>query len=396
MPTVFASMQKHLLVYTLRDELLDLLSSKTGKHYQGLACAARGSLSLSSSCKSELIQIDHAYNLVRHISQASIGLFLGEVQADLNGQGKWRAKLRRSKHNPVSTTGSASTSSGDEGSSSLGYGVSNNEGNNKVTDMPKVGAGSVKEEVNLYCEQSTQTVDSDHAFEILLERLHDLQTMVMETRADVLSFGCAARQPVMQPVQAGCAESSSEAPAAPVPQAQTVQYFQIDTDTEAHERSLCELKQFSVTLREKEKIAKLVDLLKLEANKTVTYVKSEQRAMVLRKLLLDCSFHVVAVHSKLDPEEIKESISNFESGADHSNSIMVYPDCLHPVEQVKLATSVINFDMPNSSETYLRRVGEFASVASRAVISFSTTSEDAGVLSEVQDRFGVTICEGYG
>ena len=66
---------------------------------------------------------------------------------------------------------------------------------------------------------------------------------------------------------------------------------------------VCELKQFSVTLMEKEKIAKLVGLLKLEANKTIIHVKSEQRAMVLHKLFLDCSFHVVAVHSKLDPEE---------------------------------------------------------------------------------------------
>jgi len=86
-------MNKHLLIYQLRDELLDTLAGVSGQHFQGLASAARGTDSLSPGCRSQLIKVDFAYNLVRHITKESVYLFQKEVNEDLDGRGKWRRTL---------------------------------------------------------------------------------------------------------------------------------------------------------------------------------------------------------------------------------------------------------------------------------------------------------------
>merc|ERR1711871_1590124 len=64
------------------------------------------------------------------------------------------------------------------------------------------------------------------------------------------------------------------------------------------------LLQYFVKLTEKEKNRKLNDLLDaLEFNQVVIFVKSVQRAIALDKLLVECSFPSLAIHSGLDQEE---------------------------------------------------------------------------------------------
>merc|ERR1712187_402854 len=58
------------------------------------------------------------------------------------------------------------------------------------------------------------------------------------------------------------------------------------------------LLQYFVKLTEKEKNRKLNDLLEaLEFNQVVIFVKSVQRAIALDKLLVECSFPSIAIHS---------------------------------------------------------------------------------------------------
>merc|ERR550537_1606872 len=82
--------------------------------------------------------------------------------------------------------------------------------------------------------------------------------------------------------------------------------------TDPHEISVDEeskltlhgLLQYYVKLTEKEKNRKLNDLLDaLEFNQVVIFVKSVQRATVLDKLLQECNFPSIAIHSGLNQEE---------------------------------------------------------------------------------------------
>lgn len=64
------------------------------------------------------------------------------------------------------------------------------------------------------------------------------------------------------------------------------------------------LQQYYVKLSEPEKNRKLSDLLdKLEFNQVIIFVKSTHRATELDKLLRECSFPSIAVHSGVSQEE---------------------------------------------------------------------------------------------
>merc|ERR1711865_321827 len=78
---------------------------------------------------------------------------------------------------------------------------------------------------------------------------------------------------------------------------------EIRVDEEA-KLTLHGLLQYYVKLSEKEKNRKLNDLLDvLEFNQIVIFVKSVQRAIALDKLLVECNFPSVTIHSGLKQEE---------------------------------------------------------------------------------------------
>merc|ERR1712039_851193 len=73
------------------------------------------------------------------------------------------------------------------------------------------------------------------------------------------------------------------------------------------------LLQYYKKLTEKEKNRKLNDLLDaLEFNQVVIFVKSVQRAIALDKLLVECSFPSIAIHSQLTQDERIDRYKQFK------------------------------------------------------------------------------------
>merc|ERR1711903_132788 len=74
------------------------------------------------------------------------------------------------------------------------------------------------------------------------------------------------------------------------------------------------LLQYYVKLTEKEKNRKLNDLLDaLHFNQVIIFVKSVQRAVALDKLLVECNFPSIAVHSRLTQQERIDRYTQFKS-----------------------------------------------------------------------------------
>jgi len=170
--------------------------------------------------------------------------------------------------------------------------------------------------------------------------------------------------------------------------------------TDPHEISVDEeskltlhgLLQYYVKLDEKAKNRKLNDLLDaLEFNQVVIFVKSVQRAMALDKLLQECSFPSLAIHSGLKQEERIEKYKQFK---EFQKRIMVSTDLFGRGIDIERVNIVINYDMPEESDSYLHRVGRAGRFGTKGLaITFSSTDEDAEVLKKVQSRFEVNIGE---
>merc|ERR1739848_681514 len=152
------------------------------------------------------------------------------------------------------------------------------------------------------------------------------------------------------------------------------------------------LLQYYVKLQEKEKNRKLNDLLDaLEFNQVVIFVKSVQRAIALYKLLVECNFPSIAVHSGLGQED---RIARYKQFKDFQKRILVSTDLFGRGIDIERVNIVINYDMPDSSDSYLHRVGRAGRFGTKGLaISFVSGEEDSEVLKKVQSRFEVNITD---
>merc|ERR1712137_961718 len=152
------------------------------------------------------------------------------------------------------------------------------------------------------------------------------------------------------------------------------------------------LLQYYVKLGEKDKNRKLNDLLDaLEFNQVVIFVKSVQRAIALDKLLVECNFPSIAIHSGLDQEE---RINRYKQFKEFQKRIMVSTDLFGRGIDIERVNIVVNCDMPSDSDSYLHRVGRAGRFGTKGLaITFSADDEDAAVLKSVQERFEVNIGE---
>merc|ERR1712178_280849 len=150
------------------------------------------------------------------------------------------------------------------------------------------------------------------------------------------------------------------------------------------------LLQYYVKLSEKEKNRKLNDMLDaLEFNQVVIFVKSVQRAIALDKLLVECSFPSIAIHSGLDQEE---RIKRYKQFKEFQKRIMVCTDLFGRGIDIERVNIVINYDMTDDSDSYLHRVGRAGRFGTKGLaISFVATDEDQEVLKKVQERFELNI-----
>jgi len=152
------------------------------------------------------------------------------------------------------------------------------------------------------------------------------------------------------------------------------------------------LLQYYVKLSEKEKNRKLNDLLDaLEFNQVVIFVKSVQRATALDKLLVECNFPSIAIHSGLNQED---RIARYKQFKEFQKRIMVSTDLFGRGIDIERVNIVINYDMPDESDSYLHRVGRAGRFGTKGLaITFVTSDEDQDVLKKVQERFEVNIGE---
>jgi len=160
--------------------------------------------------------------------------------------------------------------------------------------------------------------------------------------------------------------------------------------TDGAKLTLHGLKQYYVQLQENEKNRKLVDLLDaLEFNQVVIFVKSVNRASELNKLLQDCNFPSICIHGGMKQEERIEKYTKFK---EFQARIMVATNIFGRGIDIERVNVVVNYDMAETADTYLHRVGRAGRFGTKGLaISFVSSAEDGEVLNEVQKHFVVSI-----
>merc|ERR1711871_1700712 len=150
------------------------------------------------------------------------------------------------------------------------------------------------------------------------------------------------------------------------------------------------LVQHYVNMEESEKNRKLNDLLDaLDFNQVVIFVKSVNRAIELNKLLVECNFPSICIHGSMKQED---RIQKYQSFKKFEHRILVSTDIWGRGIDIERVNIVINYDMPEASDSYLHRVGRAGRFGTKGLaITFASTEEDGKILEEVQSRFEVSI-----
>ncbi|KAL0874591.1 hypothetical protein Bca101_024296 [Brassica carinata] len=163
--------------------------------------------------------------------------------------------------------------------------------------------------------------------------------------------------------------------------------MEIYVDDEA-KLTLHGLVQHYIKLSEMEKNRKLNDLLDaLDFNQVVIFVKSVSRAGELNKLLIECNFPSICIHSGMSQEERLTHYKSFKEG---HKRILVATDLEGRGIDIERVNIVINYDMPDSADTYLHRVGRAGRFGTKG-LAITFVASDSEVLNQVQARFEVDI-----
>jgi ATP-dependent RNA helicase DeaD len=105
----------------------------------------------------------------------------------------------------------------------------------------------------------------------------------------------------------------------------------------------------------KDKAARLVELLKTEEpEQAIIFTRTKIGASKLEKLLKDKGLDVKALHGDLS-QGVRDGV--MISFKDHRVKLLVATDIAARGLDVDHVTHVINYDVPNSSETYVHRIG---------------------------------------
>jgi ATP-dependent RNA helicase DDX49/DBP8 len=123
---------------------------------------------------------------------------------------------------------------------------------------------------------------------------------------------------------------------------------------------------------------------------TLIFVNKTKTAELLRRTLRLLSHTVTSLHSQLSQQERQNSLGRFRAEA---SKILVATDLASRGLDIPVVSLVINFDLPQSPEDYIHRVGRTAR-AGRGGRSISFVSErDVLLIKAIEERVGAEMAK---
>lgn len=114
---------------------------------------------------------------------------------------------------------------------------------------------------------------------------------------------------------------------------------------------------------------------------------------MLNKLLMTLDLNSLTIHSKMKQTErieIYEKFKNFET------RILVATNLVSRGIDIERVNLVINYDMPESADTYLHRVGRAGRYQTKGIaLSFyeKENEEESNILKEIKEKFVIEVPE---
>merc|ERR1719289_194365 len=158
------------------------------------------------------------------------------------------------------------------------------------------------------------------------------------------------------------------------------------------ELTLKGIKQFFVAVeREEWKFDTLCDLYEtLTVTQAVIFINTKRKVDWLTDKMRDSNFTVSAIHGDM-PQQERDAITNeFRQG---ESRVLIATDVFGRGIDVAQVSLVINYDLPNSRELYIHRIGRSGRFGRKGVAVNFVKPEDIRILRDIEQFYGTQIDE---
>ncbi len=152
------------------------------------------------------------------------------------------------------------------------------------------------------------------------------------------------------------------------------------------------IKQYYVAMEDDEdKYCTLKDLFShFSVSQCIIYSNTVERVEKLYRSMKTDGFPVSRIHSRMTREEREASFLEFKSGG---SRVLISSDLTARGIDIQQVSTVINFDVPKSVDTYLHRIGRSGRWGRKGVGINFVTRRDIGLVKNIEKHYSTQISE---
>ncbi|MGH7864499.1 MAG: DEAD/DEAH box helicase [Candidatus Binataceae bacterium] len=144
---------------------------------------------------------------------------------------------------------------------------------------------------------------------------------------------------------------------------------------------------YAVTLENKGPM--LLELLKRDdIDSAIVFTRTKSRADRVAKMLVRSRIQAVAIHGDRSQQQRNAALAGFRRGA---YRVLVATDVAARGLDIADVSHIINFDLPDASETYIHRVGRTARMGKSGEALSLVTPEERHSLGEIERMLGAKL-----
>jgi len=152
------------------------------------------------------------------------------------------------------------------------------------------------------------------------------------------------------------------------------------------------IKQFFVAVEKEEwKFDTLCDLYDiLTITQAVIFCNTKLKVDWLTKKMRESNFTVTSMHGDMPQEEREAVMADFRAG---KSRVMIATDVWGRGLDVQQVSLVINYDLPNSRELYIHRIGRSGRFGRKGVAINFVKNDDIRIMRDIEQFYGTQIDE---
>ena len=159
----------------------------------------------------------------------------------------------------------------------------------------------------------------------------------------------------------------------------------------AEEVTLKGITQFKVDLENKEwKFEVLLDLYKcLNITQALIYCNTRGNAERLAEKMSASGFPITCIHGEMDAKDRMQRLKSFRKG---ETRVLISTDLLARGIDVQQVSLVINYEMPEDTNTYVHRIGRGGRFGRKGTaINLLSAGDDVRIMREIEDAYKITV-----